>query len=219
MALVSAACCGKKHAIDITGFTTNDINRSMAVSGNYLVLSLSSTPSTYKIYDRKTGAYVQDMVAPPGGSAQFCHCERFSRSHPGLLHGRLKNSAFYVYKYNDPFDANPVKLVQWTNNNPNGIAGDGGVGRRINVCGDVNKNAVLAATAGVSNVVYNWQVVNGAVVNNTPAPIAYSIGNWRCYLVVLRRSATHIGNCQWRLLCELRCRDSAGKWKPIIVAL
>ena len=162
----------KKDAVNITGFTTNDNNRSMAVSGNYLVLALSTTPSTYKIYDRKTGAYVQDMAVPPGSLRSFAIAND-SAGHILVTSWAPKNSAFYVYKYNDPFDASPVKLIQWTNNNPAAIVGDGGVGRRMNVYGDVNKNAILAATAGVSNIVYNWQISNGTLVNNTPTPVAY----------------------------------------------
>jgi hypothetical protein len=162
----------KKDAVNITGFTTSDNNRSMAVSGNYLVLPVSTTPSTYKIYDRKTGAYVQDMVAPPGSLRSFAIAND-SAGHILVTSWAPKNSVFYVYKYNDPFDVSPVKLIQWTNNNPAAIAGDGGVGRRMNVYGDVNKNAILSATAGVSNIIYNWQIANGTLVNNTPTPAAY----------------------------------------------
>ncbi|AEW01473.1 hypothetical protein A4D02_05640 [Niastella koreensis] len=162
----------KKDAVNITGFTTNDNNRSMAVSGNYLVLALSTTPSTFKIYDRKTGAYVQDMAVPPGSLRSFAIAND-SAGHILISSWAPKNSVFYVYKYNDPFDVNPVKLIQWTNNNPAAITGDGGVGRRINVYGDVNKNAILDATAGVSNITYSWQVTNGTMVNNTPTPLAY----------------------------------------------
>jgi hypothetical protein len=186
-----------KKATDITGFSTADNNRSMAVSGNYLVLALSSTPSTYKIYDRKTGAYVQDMVAPPGSLRSFAIAND-SAGHILVTSWAPKNAVFYVYKYNDPFDVNPVKLIQWTNNNPNAITGDGGVGRRMNVYGDVNKNAILAATAGVSNVVYNWQVSNGTLVNNTPTPAAYSSvtggTTWSFYAEAQPTAVTANGN-------------------------
>ncbi len=58
-----------------------------------------------------------------------------------------KNSKFILYRYNDVNDAAPVKLVEWTNNNPNAITGDGGVGRRVNVYGDLTKDAVIMAPA------------------------------------------------------------------------
>lgn len=185
----------KKGSSEITGFNTGDFNRSMAVSGNYLVLALSSTPSTYKIYDRKTGAYVQDMVAPPGSLRSFAVAND-SAGHILITSWAPKNSVFYVYKYNDPFDAAPVKLIQWTNNNPNAITGDGGVGRRINVYGDVNKNAILSATAGVSNITYNWQVANGTLVNNTPTPTPYSSvsGTWSFYAETQPTSVVANGN-------------------------
>lgn len=173
----------KKSSTELTGFTTNDNNRSMAVSGDYLILALSTTPSTYKIYNRKTGAYVQDMAAPPGSLRSFAIAND-SAGHILISSWAPKNSVFYVYKYNDPFDASPVKLIEWTNNNPTGIAGDGGVGRRINVYGDVNKNASIAATAGVSNITYSWRVANGTLVSNTPASLAYAsiTGTWSFYV-------------------------------------
>jgi WD40 repeat protein len=185
----------RKTATDITGFSTADLNRSMAISGNYLVLALSSTPSTYKIYDCKTGAYVQDMVAPPGSLRSFAIAND-SAGHILVTSWAPKNAVFYVYKYNDPFDASPVKLIQWTNNNPTGITGDGGVGRRMNVYGDVNKNAILSATAGVSNVTYNWQISNGTLVNNTPTPAAYSSlsGTWSFYAEAQPTSVNANGN-------------------------
>jgi hypothetical protein len=184
-----------KKAGDITGFSTADNNRSMAVSGNYLVLSLSTTPSTYKIYNRKTGAYVQDMVPPPGNLRSFAIAND-SAGHILVTSWAPKNSVFNVYKYNDPFDASPVRLIQWTNNNPNGITGDGGVGRRINVYGDVNKNAILSATAGVSNISYNWQITNGTLVSNAPTPAAYSslTGTWSFYAETQPTSVTAGGN-------------------------
>ncbi|MFT3824357.1 MAG: DUF5018 domain-containing protein [Chitinophagaceae bacterium] len=172
----------KKNATDITGFTTNDNNRSMAVSGDYIVLALSTTPSTYKVYNRTTGAYVQDMTVPPGSLRSFAIAND-SAGHILISSWAPKSSVFYVYRYNDPFDANPVKLIQWTNNNPAAIAGDGGVGRRMNVYGDVNKNASIAATAGVSNITYSWRVESGTLVNNTPSAIPYAslTSTWSFY--------------------------------------
>lgn len=170
----------KKGATDLAGFTTGDNFRSMAVSGNYIILGVSSTPSTYRIYNRKTGQYIQDMTAPPGGLRSFAIAND-SAGHILVSSWAPKNSVFYIYKYNDPFDASPVKLVQWTNNNPAAITGDGGVGRRFNLYGDVNKDAKISATAGVSNVIYNWQVTGGAVVSNTPTVAAYQSGSWSFY--------------------------------------
>jgi hypothetical protein len=40
--------------------------------------------------------------------------------------------------------------------------------------GDVNKNAVILATAGVSNVVYRWKIDNGTLVSSAPDALVYS---------------------------------------------
>ncbi|WP_207512542.1 DUF5018 domain-containing protein [Longitalea luteola] len=209
----------KKGASEITGFTTNDNNRSMAISGNYLVLSLSTTPnSTYKIYDRRTGAYVQDMVAPPGPLRSFAIAND-SAGHILVTSWAPKNATFYVYKYNDPFDASPVKLIQWTNNNPTGITGDGGVGRRINVYGDVNKNAVLAATAGVSNIVYNWRIENGVLVSNTPVPLAYQSvtggTTWSFYAEAQPVSTAANGNYFINYAAEIALVNGSGNSRAV----
>src|SRR5690606_27158494 len=55
----------------LTGFTTSDNNRAMAVSGDYFILSVSTTPSVYKVYNRFTGEYVKDLTPPPGGIRSF----------------------------------------------------------------------------------------------------------------------------------------------------
>ncbi|MBO9198730.1 MULTISPECIES: DUF5018 domain-containing protein [Niastella] len=172
----------RKSAAELTGFATNDVNRAMAISGNYLAVVVSNTPSTYKIYNRKTGDYVQDMTVPPGSLRSFAIAND-TAGHILVSSYAAKNGVFYIYQYNNAFDAAPVKLIQWTNNNPASIAGDGGVGRRVNVYGDVTKNAVIAATAGVSNVVYTWKISNGVLVSNTPTVQIYSsmTGTWSFY--------------------------------------
>lgn len=162
----------KKNASELSGFATNDVNRAMAVSGDYLVVVVSNSPSTYKIYDRKTGAYVQDMAVPPGNLRSFAILND-TAGHLLVTSYAAKNGVFYIYRYNDAFDTNPVKLVQWTNNNPAAIAGDGGVGRRVNLYGDASQNAIITAPAGVSTVIYRWTIQNGAAVSSTPDPVTY----------------------------------------------
>ncbi|RXK82884.1 DUF5018 domain-containing protein [Filimonas effusa] len=170
----------QKGAAEINGFATDNNFRSMAVSGDYLVLAVSTTPSTYRIYNRKTGQYVQNMTAPPGSLRSFAIAND-SAGHILVVSYAPKNSVFYAYRYNDAFDASPVKLIQWTNNNPAAISGDGGIGRRVNLFGDLTKNAMVSATAGVSNIIYNWRVEGGAVASNTPAVAPYQSGSWSFY--------------------------------------
>lgn len=152
-------------------FTAN-MEVSIAVSGDYLVLVRRTSPGKYSVYNRFTGAYVQDMTYPFGAQLSF---QMVEDSQGALLAASWapKNAKFILYKYNTPFDTNPVKLVDWTNNNPNGLTTDGGVGRRVNIYGDLTKDAVIMATAGQSTTIYRWRVANGVLVNNNPDVLTY----------------------------------------------
>ncbi len=153
----------RKTAAEITGFAVSDNSRSMAVSGNYIVIATSTTPSVYKIYNRFTGAFVQDMTPPPGGIRSFAILND-SLGHILVTSWAPANSQFFVYRYQDPFDAAPVKLIEWVN------TASGGIGRRVNVYGDVNGNAVITATAGQANVFFKWTITNGVVSPSTSVP-------------------------------------------------
>jgi hypothetical protein len=153
-------------------FTGNN-ETSIAVSGDHIVLVRRTSPSKFSVYNRFTGAYVQEMFFPYGAQLSFQMVEDSSGN---LISSSWapKNAKFILYKYQNALDVNPVKIIDWTNNNPTAISGDGGVGRRVNIFGDVNKNATIMAAAGQSKVIYKWQIKNGILVNNTPAVITYN---------------------------------------------
>lgn len=152
------------------GFTAN-MEVCLAVSGDNLIVARRTNPSKYSVFNRFTGTYIKEMFYPYIGlSFQLVND---SADHLLAASWAPKNSKFILYRYNDVNDVLPVKLVDWTNNNPAGITGDGGVGRRVNVYGDLTKDAVIMAPAGQSAVIYKWRVVNGAVVSNTPEVITY----------------------------------------------
>ncbi|MEX6686496.1 DUF5018 domain-containing protein [Danxiaibacter flavus] len=149
-----------------------NMETSIAVSGDYLVLVRRTSPSKYSVYNRFTGAYVQEMMNPFGSTLSF---QMVEDSTGNLLAASWapKNANFTLYKFKSPLDASPVKVLEWTNNNPAGITADGGVGRRVNVYGDLNKDAIIMAPAGLSDVIYRWRIVGGQVVSNTPEVIKY----------------------------------------------
>lgn len=168
----------------LAGFTTTDNNRAMAVSGDYFVLSISTTPSVYKVYNRFTGEYVKDLTPPPGGIRSFAIAND-SKGRILVSSWAPKNAAFVIYVYENVDDDNPQLLVNWINNNPTGISGDGGVGRRLNIYGDLAGDAVITATAGQSNIFYRWRVENGSLVSSTPEAVPYNsiINNiWAFYV-------------------------------------
>lgn len=151
------------------GFTAN-METSIAVSGDYLISVVRTNPAVYRVFNRHTGVFVKNMTLPFSALSM----QVVNDSEGNLLGSTYagKNGKFLVYKWSD-IDATPVKLIDWTNNNPTGITGDGGVGRRLNIYGNVNTNAVLMTTGGQSSVIYKWRIQNGALVSNTPEVITY----------------------------------------------
>ncbi len=151
------------------GFTAN-METSLAVTGDYLVTVVRTNPAVYRVYNRHTGAYIKNMALPFSALAF-----QVVNDAAGNLIGSTyaaKNGKFMLYKWSS-IDAVPVKLIDWTNNNPTAITGDGGTGRRLNIYGDVDKDAVIMSTAGQSTVIYKWRIVNGTLVSNTPEVITY----------------------------------------------
>lgn len=151
------------------GFSSN-MDVSLAVSGNNLVTVARTNPSKYRVFNRFNGAFEKEISLPfPGLSFQV------AEDSMGRFIGASwapKNSTFYVYKW-DHVDATPVKLIEWVNSNPTGITKDGGVGRRVNIYGDLNGDAVIMATAGQSSIIYKWIIEKGVLKSNAPAIIDY----------------------------------------------
>lgn len=158
-----------KTAADL-GFAAN-MEVGLAVSGNHLVMVTRTNPAKYTVLDRATGEKVGQMTLPfTGLSFQVVN------DSVGNLLGASwapKNSKLLLYKWKNALDPAPVKLVDWTNNNPAAVSLDGGVGRRVNIFGDLDKDAVIMATVGQSKYIYKWIVRNGAVLNQTPTVVEY----------------------------------------------
>ncbi|MDB5015058.1 MAG: hypothetical protein JWQ25_3260 [Daejeonella sp.] len=159
-----------KTAADI-GFNNNN-ESSIAISGDYLLLVTRTNPSRYRVFNRFTGAYVQDLPIPFTGLSMEIASDATGNL-LGAAYAAKTTGKFLVYKWKSPTDPTPIKLIDWTNNNPTAITGDGGVGRRINIYGDLNTNAVIMAPAGQSTIIYKWTVANGLLVSNTPEVVNY----------------------------------------------
>ena len=146
---------------------SGNLDVSMALSGDHIAVVIRSNPAVYRVYNRFTGAYVQNMVNPIVGNSFMIANDSIGN----LLTSSYapRNAKFLVYKYTNALDASPVKLIDWTNTTSTTVsASDGGVGRRVHVYGNLNANAVILATIGNSKAIYRWRVANGALVNNDP---------------------------------------------------
>lgn len=141
---------------------------SLAVSGENLILVTNSTPSRYKVFNRMTGEYIKDMVNPAVTGYRSFQLAADSAGHLLSTTYAGTGGKFYLYRYNDANDSNPVKLGEWTN-----TTSAGGMGRRVRVYGDLSKDALILATGGQTKLVHKWRVVNGALVSATPEVITY----------------------------------------------
>jgi hypothetical protein len=162
----------KKSGAEL-GFTT-DNETSIAVSGDFLVAASKTSPSTYRVFNRFTGEYLRDLAVPPfsGMSMQLVNDDNghlLGTSYSGV------GSRFYVYKYANANDANPVKLIDWVNTTPSGDPSwIGAVGRAVNVYGDLDNDAVITATGAFTNIFQRWVIKGGQLVSNTPEQVTYA---------------------------------------------
>ncbi len=149
-----------------------NMETSIAASGNHLVVVSRTSPSKYKILNRQTGDFIQD-ISLPFSALSFQVAADTTGSFIGCSWAP-KNATFVVYKWKNALDPSPVKVIEWVNNNPAGIALDGGVGRRVNIFGNLEGNAVIMATAGQSSIIYKWVIKSGVLKNNIPEVINYT---------------------------------------------
>ncbi|MEC5146387.1 DUF5018 domain-containing protein [Chitinophaga sp. 212800010-3] len=146
------------------GISTNYTETSMAVSGNYLVIVSNTNPSRLRLFNRITGNYVSDMPLPANDYYSF----QMQNDSTGALLGATfaaSGDKFRLYKWNSATDPAPEKLLEFTNN-----VAPGGLGRRVRIYGDLNKDAVVYATASLSFNIYKWRIHNGKVVNASNVP-------------------------------------------------
>jgi hypothetical protein len=162
----------EKSAADL-GFTEYS-ETGIAVSGDYLVVVSSGWPSRYRIYNRSNGNFIQEKPLPSGVDNNASQLVSDSAGHLLAASYTDAGGSFYLYKYNDAMDNNPAKLVQWTTPSTAG----GGIGRRVNLYGDLSGNAVIMVTESLSGNIYKWNIVNGAVESNTPQTLVYAGDPW-----------------------------------------
>ncbi|MGV3509734.1 MAG: hypothetical protein ACO1N7_10630, partial [Sphingobacteriaceae bacterium] len=77
-----------------------------------------------------------------------------------------KGGKLLIYKWANGVDQAPEKLIEWTNTG-------NATGRRLNIYGDLNGNAVITSAADLSTEINKWVITNGVLVSNTPTIISY----------------------------------------------
>lgn len=159
------------------GFTGAN-ESSIAVSGDYLIVTKTGTTgnSQYGVFDRFTGEYIRDMYMPfTAASGALSQSNQLVADEKGKL--LAVNRAAYgaeirIYKYTDPFDESPELLISTTNQNA-GLpsTADRSTGRRLNITGDLERDAVITTPISSTKAFYRWEIKNGELVSQTPTLI------------------------------------------------
>lgn len=156
------------------GFTDYS-ETGLAVSGDYLVVVSSGWPSRYRLFNRLNGTYIRDIPLPAGVGNNASQVVNDSTGHLLAASYAGPGEDFYLYRYQSAVDATPEKLVEWTTP----ATATGGIGRRVNLYGDLNGNAVIQVTESITNKIYKWRIQGGKLASNEPEILIYpAVENW-----------------------------------------
>lgn len=156
----------RKNYSELSNFPTDA--RSVIVSGNYLILvDGSKTGAPYLLYDRFTGNYVKNLPNPPAPGIRTMTMANDSAGHFIVTSWSGSAGNYKVYLYKNVEDT-PQLLIDWK-------VDDGiGIGRRLNIYGDLTKDAEIIATGGGgSHHFRRWVIRNGNLENNNPEKVTY----------------------------------------------
>ena len=160
---------------------TADLESCIAVSGDYLIITTTGTAgnSRYRVFNRFTGEYVRDMYMPfTASSGALSQSNQLVADEKGKL--LAVNRAAYgqnvrIYKYADVFDDHPQLLINTTNVSAElPSTADRSTGRRLNITGDLDGDAIVTSPASVTKAFYRWEIKNGALVSQTPTVVTMS---------------------------------------------
>lgn len=153
----------KKLNADL-GIKTLNMTGGLAVSGDYLVLNTRGENSVY--INAKTGEKVGeiDLGNIKGSVTNFYHT---SDEAGNILVANLTPNAGNIFKLSKlkSVKDTPADFIAWD-------TGGSALGRKVSIAGNIDANAIITAPiyvgAGVSKKFARWQVVNGALLSQTP---------------------------------------------------
>ncbi len=158
------------------GIGVGETEQSLAVSGDYLIIGKAGTTgnSRYMVYNRFSGDYVGDMHMPfTAASGALSDSRQLIADEKGNLlaiNRSLINYTLQVYKYDGPFDSNPVLLINTINNQGTGTAG-----LRLNVTGDLDGDAIIVSTKSSTKTFYRWEIKSGVLQSQQPTLITIGV--------------------------------------------
>lgn len=151
------------------GFTQHN-NRSVAISGDYLVVHDRATRGAYQYYDLLTGEGAGvlsnegtdmdplHMISDDAGNIVSCSFT------PGA------GSELRVYWWKG-VTAQPELLLKWTSDAP------GNIGRKLYAKGDFSTLGYLYATVSDNDLFLRWEVKDGKVTSEIPEKIEFTHPN------------------------------------------
>lgn len=157
-----------------------DTETCIAVSGDYLIITRSGTigNTEYRVFNRFTGEFVSNMHMPftqtSGALSQSNQLVADEKGNLLAINRAPWGGNIRIYKYTGPFDTNPVLLINAVNNNPLLTTEDRSTGRRLNITGDLNGNAIITSPVSRTKSFYRWDIKNGVLTSQVPTLVTMS---------------------------------------------
>ena len=151
-----------------------DNNRSIGISGDYIVVHDRSAKGANRYYDIETGEKA-GVLSNEGVSIDALHM--ITDDAGNIVTGSFTpalGSELKVFWWNG-VKADPKLLLTWISDAP------GNIGRKLYVKGDMNKLAYLYATVSDNNMFLRWEIKDGKVTSEIPEKIEFThpnAGGW-----------------------------------------
>ena len=149
-------------------------NRSIGISGDYIVVHDRSAKGANRYYDIETGEEA-GVLSNEGVDIDALHM--ITDDAGNIITGSFTpgtGSELRLFWWNG-VKATPKLLLTWISDAPNNI------GRKFFVKGDMTKLAYLYATVSNNDMFYRWEIKDGKVTSATPDKIEFehpNTGGW-----------------------------------------
>ena len=150
---------------------TPDNNRSVGISGDYLVVHDRGRKGAYKYYNLETG--VEAGVLSNEGVENIDALHMISDDAGNIISCSFTPNTGNELKvfWWQGVKAKPEMLFKWISTAPSNI------GRKLYVKGDMNKLAYLYATVSLNDMVLRWEIKDGKVTSEVPDVIKFKHPN------------------------------------------
>lgn len=152
---------------------SNHNNRSLGISGDYLVVHDRSTDGAFRYYDLETGGEAGELSNEGVDFGNVGSLHMISDDAGNIISGSFaggEGDEMNIYWWND-VEADPELLLTWVSDAP------GNIGRKFYVKGDMNKLAYLYATVSNNDMFLRWEIKDGKATSEIPDKIEFTHPN------------------------------------------